>query len=344
MSPLAKAEQSARMQSDSQAVEETTVACPLTSPTEIKDLEIKVSGDDGVGLDGIDLLIQRSDGQVLTGKTGPTGLFRFKGLDAGNYELGLPGLDQDAWEVKDIQALPDAGTHTIAPWKAAAAPVASKEQSHIIKQGECLGKIAEQYGFFPQTIWDHPANQALKSLRHDKMHILLENDRVVIPDKRYKTETVAAGHQALLLRLGVPERLRIRFLHDDESPRAGVPYLLSISTGDDSPLADIAGQTTGEGFIDQPIPPRAVSAIVILDPGPRQERHTFNIGFMDPIDRVSGWQARLNSLGYECGAQDNVSGPRTKAAIRRFQRAKNLPETGEADPATQDELLRTMGS
>lgn len=133
----------------------------------------------------------------------------------------------------------------------------------------------------------------------------------------------------------MPERLRIRFLHYDETPRKGVPYLLSVKTAEGVLVADISSETDGGGFVDQPIPPSAKFATITLNPGPWPEIHELNIGYANPIDTVSGWQARLNNLGYECGKEDDQLGPKTQAAIRAFQRTKNLRETGERDDDTK---------
>jgi len=340
-SALTKAEQAAHTQNDSQAVETAIVSCSYPAKDEGKVIEVNVVGEDGTGLDNVHLLLIQNDGRVLIGKTGPAGLYRFGGLESGSYNLSLPELDKDAWLMKSTQALPEteANCNSTADWKTAPAPSAPIELTHIIKQGECLGKIAERYGFFPKTIWDYPANSQLKYLRHDNMYILLDNDQVVIPGKRQKTATVVSGERIIVQRKGVPQNLRIRFLHHDETPRACVQYLLRLTTENGIPVADISSKTDENGFVDQPVPPSAALATVILNPGPWPELHKFNIGYINPIDTVSGWQARLNNLGYDCGAEDDKLGPKTQAAIRAFQQAKKLEETGEQNESTKAALL-----
>ncbi|PUA26716.1 MAG: hypothetical protein B0W54_23560 [Cellvibrio sp. 79] len=340
-SPLATAEKAANSYSDSQPVGAATMPCP-NDAQELKEvIRVKVVGEDGVGLGGIALQLSRADKKILTGKTAPDGVYAFKGLDAGNYQLSLPELDKDAWKELTTESLPadEAKSSSVASWQSAPAQNIEEEKIHIIKQGECVGKIAEVYGFFPKTIWEYGKNAELKKLRHDEMYILFEKDEVVIPAKREKARTVAAGVQLTVQRQGVPEYLHIRFLNYDETPRIEVPYLLSLKTDKGILVADAFSKTDDKGFVNQPIPPSAVNVTIILNPGPWSEVHEFNLGYINPIDNVSGWQARLNNLGYDCGAEDNKLGPKTQAAIRAFQRTKKLKETGDRNKATETALL-----
>ncbi len=50
-------------------------------------------------------------------------------------------------------------------------------------------------------------------------------------------------------------------------------------------------------------------------------------------------QRRLKRLGYDPGPIDGRLGPSTRAAIRRFQRANNMPPTGEIEPGVMALLL-----
>lgn len=337
---LAQAEQAALAQNDTQAVEATAAACPLSAQTVNKVLEIRVVGEDGEGIDGVEVRVTRDDGQALLGKTNPDGGYRFKGLPPGAYQLSLPRLDEEAWQVKTTLDLaePDANCSVTAAWQSAPEAPPDSQQVHVIKQGECIGKIAEHYGFFPATLWNHGTNAALKELRHGNMYILLENDKVVIPEKRQKSEVAEAGKQITIERRGVPESLNIRFLDYDESPKAHIPYLLSLKTLQGAPVGEISGQTDENGFVSQAVPPSATQATVVLNPGTQAETHLFNIGHANPIDTTSGWQARLKALGYHYAEDDDEPGERSEMAIREFQRFKQLEETGEMDEATRSAL------
>ena len=53
---------------------------------------------------------------------------------------------------------------------------------------------------------------------------------------------------------------------------------------------------------------------------------------------VRAVQQALNDRGYNAGAADGQWGATTQEAVRRFQRASGLPETGELAPSTLSAL------
>jgi peptidoglycan hydrolase-like protein with peptidoglycan-binding domain len=60
--------------------------------------------------------------------------------------------------------------------------------------------------------------------------------------------------------------------------------------------------------------------------------------FSGRAQRVQELQRELTGQGYEPGPDDGRYGPRTTDAVKRFQRAKNLPDDGVADQATLQAL------
>lgn len=56
-----------------------------------------------------------------------------------------------------------------------------------------------------------------------------------------------------------------------------------------------------------------------------------------PMDETL--QIRLSSLGYDPGKIDGVMGPKTRAAIRRFQNDRNLLPSGRVGPVTTAYLM-----
>jgi hypothetical protein len=204
---------------------------------------------------------------------------------------------------------------------------------HKVQQGECISSIAEKYGLFPDTIWDDPANAELKEKRKDS-DVLYPGDLVVIPDKRTKEEPGATETTHKFRKKGVPKKLRLQFLEKDE-PRNNESYVLDI----DGRL--FSGTTDSEGWIEHTIPPNAKNGKVTL--GEEQFEYILDLGHIDPIEEISGVQARLNNLGFGCGKVDGVLGPKTTAAIKQFQKKYSLTESGESDKQTQDKLKEIYG-
>jgi peptidoglycan hydrolase-like protein with peptidoglycan-binding domain len=54
---------------------------------------------------------------------------------------------------------------------------------------------------------------------------------------------------------------------------------------------------------------------------------------------VSRAQEELQELGYNPGPVDGIMGPRTRRALRQYQRDYNLPATGALNAATRQKLL-----
>jgi hypothetical protein len=333
---LKAADQAAKQHSAHQAADESGPECPLQQKHVI---EVLVVGEDDKPLSGIGVELRNTDDKVLRAKTDQSGVVRYTGLEPSNYQVSLWELDKEAWQVASTEPLAQATTKSQAQAAWTSPPANNTTTiSHTIEQGECIAKISDHYGFFPQTVWDFAANAMLKELRKD-MYILAPGDNVVIPTKRVNALNVSAGKRIVLKRKGVPEKLRIRFLDYDDSPRKGISYLLSVKTADGDVLPDLKAETDDKGFVDQFIPPDAVFAKIVLSEGQRQEIHEFDLGYVNPMDSVSGVKARLNNLGYACGAEDGELGEKTIAAIKAFQRNRKLTESGEVDKPTKQALL-----
>lgn len=200
---------------------------------------------------------------------------------------------------------------------------------HIVEEGECIESIALDYGLFWETIWNHPNNADLKKQRKDP-NVLMAGDIVFVPDKQLKKETRATEARHRFKRLGVPSKLRIRLM-DDDQPRANESYTLVIGG------KIFSGKTDSDGWLEQPVSPDAGEGKILV--GEEQEEYVLKVGYLDPIEEISGVQARLNNLRFDCGPVDGLLGPTTESAIRRFQRQYDLPVTGQPDAATQKKLL-----
>ena len=201
-------------------------------------------------------------------------------------------------------------------------------KTYTVQQGDCISSIAFEQGFIPDTIWNHPSNSQLKSLRKDP-NILYPGDTVYIPDKEVKWEPRPTDAKHEFKKLGVPAMLRLQ-VFDGEKPRANQSYILVIDG------KTLTGTTDGDGKLEQPIAPNAKGGKLTI--GDDKCEYPLQLGRIDPIDQLSGVQARLNNLGYDCGSPDGNMSDRTRNALTDFQHRFQLPETGEADAETLNKL------
>jgi N-acetylmuramoyl-L-alanine amidase len=207
-----------------------------------------------------------------------------------------------------------------------------------VKQGECIGTIAYDAGFFWETIWKHPRNAQLKR-RRGNPNVLMAGDQVFIPDKQTKEEPCATGMVHTFRMKGIPIRFKIRILDALHQPRAGVVYELDIDGSTST------GVTPEDGLISRVIEPAATKAKLKLNPGGSEEEiYEFSLGHLNPADDISGLQSRLKNLGYLDGEPSGSMDDATREAIRNFQAAANLEITGEANHGTRDVLLTAHGS
>jgi hypothetical protein len=230
-----------------------------------------------------------------------------------------------------------------------------------VQPGDCIQSIAAEFGFAPDTVWDHGDNAELRALRKNP-DLLMPGDTVVVPEKRIKTHDGATGKRHLFRRRGVPAKLRLRILGPllclpkaapppdpaaelVEGPRPGDP--------EQGPLADAAyrisvdggpwrtGKTDADGFLEMSIPPRARRAELVLEPDTERERSiALELGGLDPIATESGVRQRLANLGFPAGSSGAAELDR---ALSSFQATHELAVTGELDEPTRARLLEIHG-
>jgi len=243
------------------------------------------------------------------------------------------------------------------------------ETDHVVQSGDCIESIAKRFGFFPDTIWEHANNSALRDLRKDP-NILHEGDVVHVPQLTEKEESGANEKKHRFRRKGVPARLRMVFMRPkppDEEAESGAAgsgnsdpseYQEPVRQFEEEhePIAnakfviEIDGITTdgtsnAEGLVDVPIPPDAVKGKIRFFPGTEDEiSYDLELGEMAPIETIIGVRKRLYNLSYRCPPSGDEMDPVLKDAIGRFQAEHDLEVTRESDQATQDKLKEVHGS
>lgn len=200
--------------------------------------------------------------------------------------------------------------------------------THAVQSGECMSSIADQYGRFWQQLWDHADNLDLKNLRKDP-NVLYAGDTVVIPDKEEHEESCGSEEKHRFRRKGVPAKLKIRILRDDE-PRGNLPYVLEIDG------VSTKGNTDGDGYVNADIPPGAKAGRLSVGQGADVEAYDLLLGQLDPIETDEGVLGRLGDLGFDTS---RGLGP----AVSDFQAGEGLEVTGAADDALRTKLKERFG-
>lgn len=211
----------------------------------------------------------------------------------------------------------------------------------VVEEGDSIASIAYKSGLFSDTIWNDPANAALKEAREDP-EVLLPGDRVTVMEIRPKEVTCATGKRHVFRRKGVPVKVTLVLEDEDGEPFADKPYELTVGE------RTYTGSTDAQGKIDQPVAPDSKEGTLKVwldEPGyPSPMEYAVHLGKLYPIDDIAGVQQRLRNLGLYEGAADGAAGPETEAAIRAFQKRNGLEETGKMDDATRGKLEEVHGT
>ena len=201
---------------------------------------------------------------------------------------------------------------------------------HTVKKGEYLSSIGKRYGISWERIWDLPENKELRDKRKTP-NILQPGDKLVIPDKEVKKESVSTDQRSTFKRKIGKSKIKLVLMDEFGDPVSGISYQLSILGKD-----DIVGDIGDDGLIEAEVPLDIKSVkLVFPDIG---ETYDLKVGDLNPISRVSGVQQRLKNLGYYRGGVDDDYGPVTRSAVLRFQESQGIKATGVADEETRKEL------
>jgi N-acetylmuramoyl-L-alanine amidase len=197
---------------------------------------------------------------------------------------------------------------------------------HVVERGDCLSKIARQYGFADyRVIWNAPENDALREVRRDP-NVLFPGDEVTVPDREDKTFSCASERTHTFRVKLPPAMLRIVMCDNTGAPLKNEDY--RIEYGGDGR----AGKTDGSGLLKEKVP------ATIRDVTLRIRHYVLElaVGDLDPMtdvgdDGLSGICARLHNLGYDPGPAGDEVTERLEAALAMFQRDQELEPTGEPD-------------
>lgn len=200
-------------------------------------------------------------------------------------------------------------------------------QTFTIGPDDSIISIAKANGFFWQTVWDHPNNSSLKSLRKVP-EVVQSGDKVYVPKAEPKKVSKPSEARHKFKLKGEQAKFKMRFKQLGQ-PRANEDYIMVI----DGVIK--TGKTDADGEINTDIPNDARGGEIKLNNG--KEIIPFRIGRLDPKDSASGVRQRLVNVGYPMD-DDPGESVMPKNALSAFQNKNKLPLTGEYDGATKAKL------
>ncbi len=296
---------------------------------------VEAASETGVALPGIRVEILSADGQVQTRRTDSSGRVRVDPIPQGQCHIRVPDLDGSAWH-------PGAG----AP---ATRVDRGPKRIHVVTKGECLSRIAKNYGIHAwKRLWNSPDNERLRAKRKNP-DLLYPGDEIVIPGIEV-CEIIRGTDQSHAIVITNPQvDVIVTFRDAERTPLAQASYELSYATSDGKTRK--SGALDGKGTLRQRIPAYVANLLVSFP----KVGSTFElaIGDLDPVEDdatkapvISGVQARLGGLGYDCHADAaGTLGLCTRCALQEFQRVDMgcSEPSGEPDPATRAKLVELYG-
>jgi len=214
--------------------------------------------------------------------------------------------------------------------------------THRVAAGDCLTSLCFEAGYdAPGRVLMAEENAALRT-NGRRVNMLAPGDLVRFPPIVPKWVPVQRGptHRFRLGRQRTTT-IRLELGGGPEGPWSRRPFQLLYDA------TTLEGMTDALGVVEVDVPirlGRALLRIFTIDGSsdPSYELELL-IGHLDPVEEISGVQARLNAIGFSCGPVDGRAGKRTVTAIRDFQSVFGLRADGIADESTRAALVRVHG-
>ena len=217
---------------------------------------------------------------------------------------------------------------------------------YTVKQGDTLLRIAKQFKLdSSKALYMHADNAAFRSLRPNP-DVIYPGDVLNIPEKPTNVFSAQTNrrHRFVVCQEDEPEQETLQMTIKDSSGSFLANAKVELKIGEQI----LKSVTDKKGNLAITLPETEATEgelSVYSDETSAEPSHQLTVQFahLDPIDTLSGIQARCNNLGYFCGTVDGVMGNNTRKGIMAFQAANGLTKDGEPGPKTQRKLLKQYG-
>ena len=215
--------------------------------------------------------------------------------------------------------------------------------THTVVQGDTLTRIAKQYNYgSAKALYGHPDNADFRALRPN-MNIIYPGDVITIPDIAPKRLVAKTGMQHIFCVKREKEHFRMKVETNTGKVLSNTRIVAHVGSKTIDTLTD------SNGMLDIELPEGNecdATLDVYLTPQSQEPEYSFEakLTHLDPVEELSGVQARCNALGHNCGTVDGVMGAKTRAGIKSFQARYKLQVDGIPGPKTQAKLKEIYGS
>ncbi|MDB4972109.1 MAG: hypothetical protein JWN48_450 [Myxococcaceae bacterium] len=306
---------------------------PRRSPSKIvHTITVQIVNETGEPVANVPCELVFADGTLRKAATDVDGFVFLRGVVGGTCRIRLLGVAASRWKSA-----------------AGAAPSVVRtepERTHVVRQGECLSKLALRNGVDdPMQLWNDPRNEALRQARKSP-HVLLPGDSLVVPgmDIGEVQKQTDATHRLVLVQEEQLVSVRLRLEGRWRKALEGLEYTLSFMHHEQLVTRPGAGPTGPSGLIEEKVPTEVESVVVAFE---RPKLHfKLLVSVLDPILDVSaagvpsGVRTRLRALGFaDAGREPGV-------AIAQFQRSElsRAEPSGALDAETIDQLEERYGA
>ena len=204
---------------------------------------------------------------------------------------------------------------------------------YVVRQGDYLLKLAHRYDFDADEIWNSPENKPLRDQGRNP-EMLCTCDVLYFPEPKPKWFPLTMGSTNTFVSTAPTAKVNVKFA-ERGTPYSNEPYEIK---GADLP----AGSLDGDGALSIDVPV-SVQSLIVRFPK-RSQEYTICLGHLDPVEERSGIVQRLQNLGYlPANGSAIVSDGDLDLALRRFQRATGIDETGKVDDKTKSSLVDGHG-
>lgn len=215
---------------------------------------------------------------------------------------------------------------------------------HTVLQGETLQSIALDRGLSDwRDILDAPENADFKAKcdRGERDPFILYPGETLFVPNRLLRHDPAAVDSAHTYRVKPPPTTKLRVVLEspDGTPIADQEWTLTVDG------KTFTGTTGADGVMQAEVPVKAKRASVKV----RELTWDLQVGGLNPLDPdvadggISGAQQRLANLGYAISAIDGQLNEETGAALKSFQAAAEIQESGTLDDATRAAFVKLYG-